>query len=836
MNDGVTNCKNWIECRAVPSLIAIVAEFEDAFAEMLDDGYQLTSEKENLKKANEVYNNAAEDFKNVDLPSRVAESYWKIARNLDLVGEYNRAAENFEKGFAGFKAAAQKIRAFGDFYLDYASYMKAWSEIENAKLAHGNENYTVAMNHYEKASNLLKQSKSWNHLSSNFYAWSVLEQAEDLSREDNCYESKVAFEKAIKSLRESERGLRAELGRIDKTDEQDLVRRLIQASTIRVEYGNGRIAIEEAKILDKQGDHVASSQKYETAAEIFKKITKLDPEQIGKEAQPLAYLCQAWQKMTLAEARSSPIMYEEAADLFTLANETSTKESAGLLALGHSNFCKALEAGTEFEITRNSTMYEQTAKYMSSAANYYLRAGFESASDYAKATQRLFDAYVYMDGAKRERDPEKQAKFYLMAEKVLQIAAEFFAKAGHIEKNEQVQRLLRKVRDDRELALSLSEVFHAPTITSSTSSFSTIEPHEEKAVGLERFEHADIQAKLIQHENESKVGENVDIEIQIVNVGKEPLLMTRVENILPTGFQMVTKPDYCSVEGTVLAMKGKKLDPLKTDQIKITLKSFIKGFVEIKPRIVCVDETGHQMTYNPEPARFNFLEAAIPGRVSSGYLDIDNLLLGGIPENYAIILTSPSCNEREELIKRFLRAGLTNNQVTFYITSEPGNVMTLAEESQATLYLFVCNPRANVLFQTLPNVFKIKGVESLTDIDIALTKAFRTLEPIQAGPRRACIEIISDVLLQHHAVVTRKWLSGLLTDFRSKGFTTLAVINPHMHSQEEVQAILGLFEGEIRIYEKETEKGLEKTLRIRKLYNQKYLDSDLILTREKLGI
>ena len=52
--------------------------------------------------------------------------------------------------------------------------------------------------------------------------------------------------------------------------------------------------------------------------------------------------------------------------------------------------------------------------------------------------------------------------------------------------------------------------------------------------------------------------------------------------------------------------------------------------------------------------------------------------------------------------------------------------------------------------------------------------------------------------------------------------------------REEVQAILGLFEGEIRISEKETPNGLEKVLRIRKLYNQRYLENELILDREKL--
>jgi hypothetical protein len=55
-----------------------------------------------------------------------------------------------------------------------------------------------------------------------------------------------------------------------------------------------------------------------------------------------------------------------------------------------------------------------------------------------------------------------------------------------------------------------------------------------------------------------------------------------------------------------------------------------------------------------------------------------------------------------------------------------------------------------------------------------------------------------------------------------------------MNPQEEVQAILGLFEGEIRITEKETDRGLEKLLRIRKLHNQRYLENEIEVTREKL--
>jgi predicted transcriptional regulator/KaiC/GvpD/RAD55 family RecA-like ATPase len=235
-----------------------------------------------------------------------------------------------------------------------------------------------------------------------------------------------------------------------------------------------------------------------------------------------------------------------------------------------------------------------------------------------------------------------------------------------------------------------------------------------------------------------------------------------------------------------------------------------------------------------EPVRVEIPEVVLPGRINTGFKELNNLLFGGIPENYSVILTSPSCDERDLLIKRFLEAGAKEDQITFYITIEASGVRAFAEEFQSNFYVFICNPRADTMIKSLPNVFKLKGVDNLTDVNIALSSAFRRLSKTPEGPRRICLEIISDVLLQHHAVHARRWLTGLIPDLRSKGFTTLAVMNPQMHPPQEVQAILGLFEGEIDIYEKESEKGLEKFLKIKKMYNQRYLESKLPLKKGKL--
>jgi len=127
-------------------------------------------------------------------------------------------------------------------------------------------------------------------------------------------------------------------------------------------------------------------------------------------------------------------------------------------------------------------------------------------------------------------------------------------------------------------------------------------------------------------------------------------------------------------------------------------------------------------------------------------------------------------------------------------------------------------------------VFKLKGVENLTDISIAFTSALRKLSTSAKAPRRCCIQIVSDILLQHQALQTRRWLVGLLPELKSKGFTILAVMDAEMHSSQEVRAVLDLFDGEIKIYEK---KNIGKFLKIERMAEQEYLESELPLSKRK---
>jgi predicted amidohydrolase len=610
MGQGVAYCTKWISSRPVPSLIVTVAEFEDNLGGRLTELYSLTGNVEDLRRAIEAYCGAAERFEKTDLPSREAECNWKIARNKDYMGNYEEAAESFIAASRQYTRAAKKIHQFSEFFLEYASYMEAWSEIEAAKSAHRDEEYLEAKSHYENAAKLLEHSKLWCYLSPNFGAWSLLEHAEDLSRNEKTKESMEAFKEAVKLFAMSRQTVekeRLQLERSEVIDEKEMVNELAQISNAREEYCLGRIAVEEAKILDAQGDHAASSRKYGYAIQRFQKaidVSKHESDML--ELKPIICLCRAWQTMTRAEAEASPNLYLEASKLFDEAKQNSYDEKAKLLAMGHSWFCKALEAGARFEGSRDVGLHLTATQHLESATNYYIRAGFEVGSEYAIATQRLFDGYAYMDNASKETDPEKRAKYYTMAEKVLKISAQSYLKAKHDEKAKQVQALLDRVQEKRELAASLTEVLHAPGIASSTASFAIPTPAQEKAVGLERFEHANIQAHLTVPE-EVPMEQDVEFQLDLVNVAKNFGLLVRIDGFMPIGFKLTAiSPEYAIDDGSI-SLGGKRFESLKVESIKISARATDFGIFKISPQVIYIDETGQFRTCFPDVAHVKVL-------------------------------------------------------------------------------------------------------------------------------------------------------------------------------------------------------------------------------------
>ena len=333
------------------------------------------------------------------------------------------------------------------------------------------------------------------------------------------------------------------------------------------------------------------------------------------------------------------------------------------------------------------------------------------------------------------------------------------------------------------------------------------------------------------------VGEKFEIRLVLINSSRKPLFLVKAEDLIPSEFEVTSPPALYIIENGSVKMENRKIVPLQVETIKLTLRALKADTFSLRTQVSYIDEIGESktcesntVTITVQPAQSKY--EVLPGRKTTGYKELDALLFGGIPQNYAVALASPLTDEREQLTRRFLEAGATLGETTFFITTKVVNSKAMVEKYPSNFFLLVCNPQADGMIQSLPNVFKLKGVENLTDIDIALTKALRTLNLSTDVPKRICIDILSDALLQHHAVTTRKWLNALLTTLKSKGFTILAVVDPQMHPPEETHALLGLFDGEISILEKETPNGPARFLKVKRLNNQKYFKSETSLTWE----
>jgi KaiC/GvpD/RAD55 family RecA-like ATPase len=342
-------------------------------------------------------------------------------------------------------------------------------------------------------------------------------------------------------------------------------------------------------------------------------------------------------------------------------------------------------------------------------------------------------------------------------------------------------------------------------------------------------EDLQIQITFTLQKNKIRVGEEEKIEVKVKNVGNDIVYLKKIENILSKDFKALETTHGELVENANLNLKRKKLEPSERTDITISFEPLRSGSFEIRPKIFYFDAIGTENVIECHTKVYKVLEASLPGRIPIGYPDLDNFLFGGLPEKYSIILTSPSIDERENIISSYLKSGVDSGEVTFYVTFDSMTGNNLAKNFPETFFLFLANPKVNKDITSLPNVYSIKGVGTLSNISIALTKALRLLDPQSTKTRRICIDIISDVLLEHKAVVTRKWMSALLSDLKSKGFTIFSVLNPLMHPLDQVQAILGLFDGEINISEKQTKDGLENFLRIKRMQNQKYSRGELKL-------
>jgi len=218
--------------------------------------------------------------------------------------------------------------------------------------------------------------------------------------------------------------------------------------------------------------------------------------------------------------------------------------------------------------------------------------------------------------------------------------------------------------------------------------------------------------------------------------------------------------------------------------------------------------------------------------ISTGYSDLDGTLEGGIPEGYAVVLVSPSYDERDLLLRKIIDSAISSGRPAFYVSADIERTQDLLTRYQHGFYAF--SPQADKIPSNV-NLYKIPSIENLSEANISLTLALKEARgKEQATKMIMVIDILSDLLVRYKGVTTRKWLSDFVGKRRVEGFTTLATLNPMVGTKEDNQMVIDYFDGVIEIFEKELRERSRRFVVVKKMYGRKYSESELMLDKDKL--
>jgi tetratricopeptide (TPR) repeat protein len=211
--------------------------------------------------------------------------------------------------------------------------------------------------------------------------------------------------------------------------------------------------------------------------------------------------------------------------------------------------------------------------------------------------------------------------------------------------------------------------------------------------------------------------------------------------------------------------------------------------------------------------------SALRGKVPTGYARLDEALQGGFFVGSAILLTAPATNEVPILLRNFLKA---SNEISLLICRNLSSAEIIMPPDQSNVKGLVCSEKS---VPPSKNIIPGKSIDNLTELNFQISETVGSIQP-----RRIAIEILSDILLRHKALQTRKWLNEFLEKLRSKGITTVATLNPYMHANEEVQAVVDLFDGNLEIVENDVGDTRAKFLHVKWMHGITTAQPELPLT------
>lgn len=434
-----------------------------------------TGEADTLIKVRETFLSVIKESLERGYYSYAAAAHEYTARIEDRLGNHMASADHYKKAQEAHIESLETIeyKPLKNMVKEKIDYACAWNLIERAKTYHKRENHLEAMENYKNACEILKKLPSYNYEALYYLAWTSLEEAELFSKQERHQEAIESFETTIKNFNNSKKILENALKKSKEKSERERIEKLEKLAKVRNSYCSARRNVEKARVLAKNGEHIAAAEKFIDAASQFREICVLFKiERERKELEAIYYLCKAWENMELGEQYEDPDRFIEASNLFAEASRLFADSKMKLLVSGNSAFCKALEHGTRFdkssETKNKAQLYPKIKVNLRNAAASYRKGGFEGEADWALATSAYFDAAWYLIKADEEKELDEKKKLLEVVFNIFKSTSELFGKAGYKHKEKEVLEHLNMLEKEDMILVSALNTIRTPSITGST--------------------------------------------------------------------------------------------------------------------------------------------------------------------------------------------------------------------------------------------------------------------------------------------------------------------------------------------------------------------------------
>ncbi len=257
MEKCVELCGSWA---IHPDYMRAAAMYHDWYGDILNQLYLLTGGVQPAERSINAYQESIAYLTKSKFLGPIAQLRWKVASVYNTLGDYQAAATSFTKAAEDYILGAEKIPSLAPLFKELSTYMAAWALIEESRVYHDEEQYSLAAENYGKAATTLQSAKPWSHLSKHYLACALLETGEALSRQEKPEASIQSFSSAAQTFREAKTDLDGILNENTRPSEREELEDWVRVTNVRAQYCLGRLELEEAKVFDRKGERSTSAK------------------------------------------------------------------------------------------------------------------------------------------------------------------------------------------------------------------------------------------------------------------------------------------------------------------------------------------------------------------------------------------------------------------------------------------------------------------------------------------------------------------------------------------------------------------------------------------------